>query len=65
MVEVEVENGEEPDESMLSAVQIRERKKRTCFVGNLPLDFTAKQMKKLFREFGKIQKIWFRSVPTV
>ena len=36
---------------------------RTCFVGNLPLNFTKKQLKALFKEFGTIEKIWLRSIP--
>ena len=53
-----------PDESNLSAFQIRERKQRTCFVGNLPLTATPKLLKSLFREHGKVEKVWFRSLPT-
>ena len=38
---------------------------RTCFIGNVPLEMNSKQLKKLFNEYGKIEKIWFRSVATV
>ena len=38
---------------------------RTCFIGNVPLEMNSKQLKKLFSEYGKIEKIWFRSVATV
>ena len=53
------------DESNLTAFQLKDRKLRTCFVGNIPLDVSSKQLKKLFGEYGKIEKVWFRSVATV
>lgn len=31
-------------------------------MGNLPLETTTKELKKLFKEFGDIEKIWFRSI---
>ena len=46
----------------LTAFQLKERKKRTIFVGNVPVNSSAKSLQKLFRECGKIEKIWFRSV---
>ena len=46
----------------LSAEQLKERKARTLFVGNVPMSTTAKQLQKLFRACGKIEKIWFRSI---
>ena len=46
----------------LSDAEYKERKKRTIFVGNVPVSTTAKQLQKVFRECGKIEKIWFRSV---
>ena len=52
------------DEANLSAFQIKERKTRTVFVGNLHLDCTAKQLKKHFKECGQIEKVWFRSIAT-
>ena len=30
---------------------------RTCFIGNVPLEMNSKQLKKLFSEYGKIEKI--------
>lgn len=50
------------DKAALSAFQLKERKKRTVFVGNVPVDATAKQLQKVFRACGKIEKIWFRSI---
>lgn len=32
-------------------------------MGNVPISFKHKDMKQLFRECGKIEKVWFRSVP--
>ena len=45
-----------------SAFMIKERKARTVFVGNVPVPATAKQLQKVFRACGKIEKIWFRSI---
>jgi len=55
---------EDQSEKGLSAFQIKERKQRTLFVGNIPLDATLKQIKKLFKVHGKVQKVWFRSIAT-
>ena len=41
---------------------MKERKQRTVFVGNVPMSATAKQLQKVFRSCGKIEKIWFRSI---
>ena len=51
-------------ESNLTAFQIRERKERTIFVGNINLTTSSKQLKKHFKPCGKIEKIWFRSIAT-
>ena len=48
----------------LTAFQIKDRKERTVFVGNLPIDATQKQLKRVFKECGDIEKIWFRSICT-
>lgn len=53
------------DEKNMSAFQLKERKSRTVFVGNVPSDTTAKKLQKLFRACGKIEKIWFRSICVV
>lgn len=58
-------NAPPQDEADLTAFQIKERKMRTCFVGNIPLDTTPKQLRKLFSKYGTIEKVWFRSVATV
>jgi len=50
------------DAAELTALQIKERKSRTVFVGNLSMNITAKKLQKLFRACGKIDKIWFRSI---
>lgn len=54
----------EQDEANLSAYQIKERKERTLFVGNIALAATSKQLKKHFKSCGKIEKVWFRSIAT-
>lgn len=35
----------------------------TIFVGNVPLNISRKHLKKFFQDYGKITKVWFRSVP--
>lgn len=53
------------DEKNLSAFQIKERKERTVFVGNLALECTQKQLKKHFNlSAGPVEKVWFRSIAT-
>ena len=32
------------------------------FVGNIPVDYKPKQLWKVFKHCGKIEKIWFRSI---
>lgn len=51
-----------PGDENLSAFQLRERKERTVFVGNLPLTTTRHEIEKLFRKYGPIEKVWFRSL---
>ncbi|KAM8809795.1 RNA-binding protein 34 [Eudromia elegans] len=38
------------------------KNRRTVFVGNLPVNCTAQMLKSLFKEFGQIESIRFRSV---
>ncbi|XP_068729915.1 RNA-binding protein 34-like [Montipora capricornis] len=38
-----------------------ERLARTVFVGNLPVAFTGKKLKKLFAVYGKVESVRFRS----
>nr|XP_033787753.1 RNA-binding protein 34-like [Geotrypetes seraphini]XP_033787754.1 RNA-binding protein 34-like [Geotrypetes seraphini] len=38
------------------------RNKRTVFVGNLPVAFTKQMLKALFKEFGAIESVRFRSL---
>ncbi|XP_030074968.1 RNA-binding protein 34 [Microcaecilia unicolor] len=38
------------------------RNKRTLFVGNLPVTFTKQMLKALFREFGTVESVRFRSI---
>ena len=45
----------------LSDSELKERRKRTIFVGNVAMETTAKRLQKVFRDCGKIEKIWFRS----
>jgi hypothetical protein len=54
-----------PDDLMLSAFQLKERRERTIFVGNISLDCTLKQLKKQFKTLaGPVEKVWFRSIAT-
>jgi RNA recognition motif-containing protein len=53
------------DEQNLSAFQLKERKERTLFVGNLALQLTQKQLKKHFKQHlgsGSVEKVWLRSI---
>jgi RNA recognition motif-containing protein len=50
------------EEAQLSAFQLKERRERTVFVGNMPLDTTRKYLDKLFGKHGKVEKVWFRSI---
>jgi nucleolar protein 12 len=52
----------EKDEAELSAFQLKERRDRTVFVGNVPLDTTRLQLEKLFKKHGPLEKVWFRSI---
>ncbi|XP_021245688.1 RNA-binding protein 34 [Numida meleagris] len=38
------------------------KNKRTVFVGNLPVNYTVQMLKSLFKEYGQIESIRFRSV---
>ncbi|XP_031447906.1 RNA-binding protein 34 [Phasianus colchicus] len=38
------------------------KNKRTVFVGNLPVNYTAQMLKSLFKEYGRIESVRFRSV---
>ena len=42
---------------------MRERTERTVFVGNIQLEVNPKALWKYFKSCGKIEKIWFRSIP--
>ncbi len=52
----------EKEEAKLSAFQLKERRERTVFVGNVPLDTTRKYLEKLFGKHGRVDKVWFRSL---
>lgn len=47
--DVEMDISELPGNENLSAFQIAERKKRTVFVGNIPLDLPAKKLWHIFK----------------
>ena len=47
----------------LSIKQNNERSKRIIFVGNIPTTATKKELIKNFSKYGKLKKIWLRSVP--
>lgn len=58
-----IDDGEnEKEEAALSAFQLKERRERTVFVGNVPLETTRIQLEKLFKKYGKVEKVWFRSL---
>lgn len=40
-----------------------DRALRTVFVGNVPVNANKNSLVKIFRPFGKIEKVWIRSVP--
>lgn len=48
----------------LTVLQNRERELKTIYVGNIPIDTDKKEIYKLFKNEGQIDKIWVRSVPT-
>ena len=50
-----------PDEGNMSAFQIKERKLRTSFVGNVPIQTTAQDLRNKFEKFGTVEKIWFKA----
>lgn len=47
----------------LSAAQLKDREKRTIFIGNIPLDSKRKTLKTFFGDCGAIEQVWVRSVP--
>ncbi|CAD8206408.1 unnamed protein product [Paramecium octaurelia] len=40
-----------------------DRIKRTLFVGNVSINAKKNDMRKLFTQYGEIEKVWFRSIP--
>jgi len=48
----------------LTVLQNRERELKTIYVGNIPIEADKKEIYKLFKGEGQIDKIWVRSVPT-
>ena len=48
----------------LTAFELKERRERTVFVGNVPLEATHDQIKRAFKECEGLEKVWFRSLPT-
>ncbi|KAI5616620.1 RNA-binding protein 34 isoform X1 [Silurus asotus] len=65
---------DDDEETLADALSVKRRKvtwnkaeerikqKRTVFVGNLPVNCTKKDLKKLFRDLGAIESVRFRSV---
>lgn len=43
--------------------KLQDRKERTIFVGNVAIATKKNQIMKMFETYGKIEKIWLRSVP--
>ncbi|KAL4639894.1 RNA-binding protein 34 [Arapaima gigas] len=61
--EIGAEDSEEPAKKrVIQKAEERIKNKRTVFVGNLPADCTKKMLQGVFREFGSIESIRFRSV---
>ncbi len=48
---------------MLPAEVAEDKRLRTIFVGNLSLDTTRRELLRLFRPYGEVEKVRFRSVP--
>jgi nucleolar protein 12 len=42
--------------------EVAERRRRTLFVGNLPLSCKKNQLKQIFKKYGRVEKIWFRNI---
>jgi len=42
----------------------KKRKERTIFVGNIPAKATKTEVKRFFFKYGRIDKMWFRSLAT-
>uniref|UniRef100_W5NG23 RNA binding motif protein 34 n=1 Tax=Lepisosteus oculatus TaxID=7918 RepID=W5NG23_LEPOC len=47
---------------VVNKAEERMKNKRTVFVGNLPVTVTKKMMKAVFKEYGSIESVRFRSV---
>ena len=64
-VQVVVESAEpvvnEP--KIMTAEEVAARDRRTLFVGNVSLKSDKRELGKMFKKFGKIEKIWERNVP--
>ncbi|KAE8574970.1 hypothetical protein XENTR_v10003650 [Xenopus tropicalis] len=52
----------QPRKRKVNRAEERIKNKRTVFVGNLPADYTKQMLKSLFKEFGHIESMRFRSV---
>lgn len=53
---------ETPEEAAKRERWAEERQKRTVFVGNLPVTVKDKHVKSLFKEYGEIESVRFRTV---
>jgi nucleolar protein 12 len=58
------EGGVVPAEDSEVAVQSDGKDSKTLFVGNLPVDQTVKTISAIFKEFGDVESVRLRSVPT-
>lgn len=47
---------------MLPADVKEAQKERTIFIGNLPLDVTVKEVKKIFSQYGNVEAVRFRGI---
>lgn len=64
-LEEEPEEQQTTNENKLKVNELtEERKKNTIFIGNLALSTSKKEIKKHFKQYGAIQTVWERNLPT-
>lgn len=50
-------------DGVMSMAEVKQREERTIFVGNVGLKTEKRELLKVFRKFGKVEKMWVRSLP--
>lgn len=63
MAEKTVEGGGGPNRPEEESILMHDALERTIFVGNLPESTTKKELKSLFKKYGVVESVRFRSVP--